>query len=87
MAVWFDTMGYSNRYCQFLKMGWIASIAGLSLLILSECLPGGRLSRRRAARALMAGVGTFLVGVLLVAVPVVTAARSLERARRSTAAR
>jgi hypothetical protein len=85
MAVWFDTMGYSNRYCQFVKVGWIASLLGMTLLIMSECLPVGRLSRRRAALAGVAGVGTFLVGVLLVAVPVVTATRALERSRRSTA--
>jgi hypothetical protein len=85
MAVWFDTLGYSNRYCQFVKVGWIASLGGMSLLILGECLPGGRLSRRRVSLAATAFVGTFLVGVLTVGVPVIWAARSLERARRATA--
>jgi hypothetical protein len=85
LAVWFETMGYSNRYCQFVKTGWIASLVGMSLLVMSECLPAGRLSRRRVTLSAMAFVGTFLTGVLIVAIPVVSAARSLERARRSTA--
>jgi tetratricopeptide (TPR) repeat protein len=85
MAVWFDTMGYSNRYCQFIRQGWIAALFGMTLLIMSECLPGGRLNRRRFVRAGTAGMATFVAGVLAVSIPVVTAARHLERARRATA--
>ena len=65
LATWFETLGYSNRFCQFVKVGWIAALMGMSLLIMGECLPGGVLSRRRAARASMALLATGLVGVLL----------------------
>ena len=85
LATWFETLGYSNRFCQFVKPGWIAAVFGMMLLILGECLPGGRLNRRRISLAATTGVATFLVGVLLVAIPVVTAARQLERAHRATA--
>ncbi|WP_435011303.1 tetratricopeptide repeat protein [Tundrisphaera lichenicola] len=85
LAVWFDTLGYSNRYCQFLNRGWIASLFGMTLLILGECLPGGKSDRRRFVRAATVGVATFVVGTLAVSIPVVTAARHLERARRATA--
>ena len=84
MATWFETLGYSNRYCQFVKLGWIAALFGMMLLILGECLPGGRLDRRRACLAMTAGVATFLAGFLVVAIPVVIAARELERARNAT---
>ena len=84
-ATWFETLGYSNRFCQFVRPGWIAAMFGMTLLILGECLPEGRLNRRRVSLTLTAGVATFLVGVLLIALPVVTAARKLEHARRATA--
>lgn len=85
LAVWFETLGYSNRFCQFIQQGWIAALLGMSFLIMSECLPGGRLDRRRAARAASSAAATFLAGVLIVSVPVLIAARALERAKAATA--
>jgi tetratricopeptide (TPR) repeat protein len=85
LSTWFETLGYSNRFCQFVKPGWIAALFGMTLLVLGECLPGGRLARRRVCLAMTAATATFLTGVLLVAIPVVIAAQELERARESTA--
>ncbi|MGE3820225.1 MAG: tetratricopeptide repeat protein, partial [Isosphaeraceae bacterium] len=83
--VWFETLGYSNRFCQFVNRGWIAAVAGMTFLILGECLPGGGLDRRRFVRSLIAMVATFGVGVGLVSGPVIRAARELERARDASA--
>ena len=85
LATWFETLGYSNRYCQFVKQGWIAALFGMTLLVLGECLPGGRLDRRRASLSLTAGVSTLAIGVFVVVLPVVLAALELERARGATA--
>lgn len=83
--VWFETLGYSNRFCQFVNRGWIAAVTGMTLLILGECLPGGRLNRTRCVRSTGAIVATFGVGVLLVSGPVIASARALESARNAAA--
>lgn len=85
LATWFETLGYSNRFCQFVRSGWAAALCGMGLLVLGECLPEGRPHRRRLALALAAGVATCLAWVGAAAVPVVVASQRLEQARRATA--
>lgn len=85
LMTWFETLGYSNRFCQFVGMGWIAALFGTVLLIMAECLPGGRLERRRAVRAGTAGVAAFALGVLAAAVPVVAASLDLDQSRNAAA--
>ncbi len=85
LAVWFEALGYSNRYCQFIRQGWVAALMGMAFLIMGECLPGGRLNRCRVIRATAAAAVTFTIGALAVSVPIVIAARELELARTHTA--
>ena len=74
LSVWFETMGYSNRYCQFVKLGWIAALLGMSFLVMGECLPQGKLDRRRVTRSALAAGVTFIACVAIVSIPVVIAA-------------
>jgi tetratricopeptide (TPR) repeat protein len=85
LSVWFDTLGYSEGFCQFARRGWFAAVLGATLLVMGECLPAGRLSHQRARLSILASLGTGLVGLLVVSLPVVIASRRLERARRMTA--
>jgi tetratricopeptide (TPR) repeat protein len=85
LFVWFETLGYSNCFCQFVGPGWFAALLGASFLVMGECLPDGRLSRRRFGLAILALLVTALLGLVAVSVPVVIASRRLERARRATA--
>jgi len=82
---WLDTLGYSNRFCQFVGRGWIAALLGAFLLACAECMPRGRLDRGRALSALGATACAGMLVVTLAAVPVLLAARSLERARGAIA--
>ena len=84
LSTWFETFGYSNRFCQFVGLGWFASLLGMLILILNSCLPDGRLDRRRTMRAMMGGVATLVAGLVGVATPVVIAAHQLEQARGAT---
>ena len=85
LMTWFEMLGYSNRFCEFVKMGWITALFGTTFLIMAECLPGGRLDRRRTVRALMAGAVTFGVGIAMATTPVVFASLELDRCRMAVA--
>jgi tetratricopeptide (TPR) repeat protein len=85
LMTWFEMLGYSNRFCEFVRMGWITALFGTSFLIMSECLPGGRLCRRRAIRAAVAGTITFAVGIVAATTPVVLASLELDRSRSAVA--
>ncbi|MBY0394913.1 MAG: hypothetical protein K2X91_00375, partial [Thermoleophilia bacterium] len=74
LMTWFETLGYSNRFCQFVNRGWIAAIFGTGLLVMAECLPDGRLVRRRALRALGAFTGALALGVATAAGPLLMSA-------------
>jgi len=85
LMTWFEVLGYSNRFCQFAKLGWGAAIFGTMLLIMAECLPGGRLDRRRAVRASAAAAATFALGVALAMTPVVLCSLRLDACREAVA--
>ncbi|MDG3005855.1 tetratricopeptide repeat protein [Paludisphaera mucosa] len=85
LMTWFEMLGFSNRFCQFVRMGWITALLGTTLLIMSECLPAGRLDRRRAVRALTSGVGAFACGTLIAVAPVVVSSLELDRCRDAVA--
>ncbi|QEH34223.1 hypothetical protein OJF2_27580 [Aquisphaera giovannonii] len=85
LMTWFEMLGYSNRFCQFVRMGWITAILGTTLLIMAECLPGGRLRRGRVVRAAASGMATFVAGVLVAVAPVIAASLELDRCRDSVA--
>lgn len=85
LITWFETLGYSNRFCQFVNRGWIAAIFGTSLLIMAECLPEGRLDRRRAARALTTFGGTFALALATAVAPVLFCCWKLDHCRDAAA--
>lgn len=85
LMTWFENLGYSNRFCQFVRMGWICAIIGTFLLIVAECLPGGKLNRRRFVRSSLAGLAVFLIGTLIATGPIVASSLALDACRESIA--
>ncbi len=85
LMTWFENLGYSNRFCQFVRMGWICAIIGTFILIVSECLPGGKLNRRRMARAGLAAMAVFLIGSVVATVPIVFTSLELDACRDDVA--
>jgi tetratricopeptide (TPR) repeat protein len=85
LMTWFEMLGYSNRFCQFVRMGWITALFGTTFLIMAECLPAGRLNRRRAVRAAAVGAATFAVCLVAATTPVVFASLALDRCRDAVA--
>jgi len=83
---WLETLGYSNRFCQFVGRGWLAAVFGAFLLACAECMPRGRLDRGRALSALGVTAGAAFILIGLAAGPVLLSARLLERARGAIAA-
>ncbi len=82
---WFETLGYSNRFCQFVNRGWIAAVFGTTLLIMAECLPEGRLNQKRFVRACIAFSAAFGVGLACVVTPVMICCMQLDRCRNAAA--
>ncbi|MFO0957689.1 MAG: hypothetical protein U0800_09535 [Isosphaeraceae bacterium] len=85
LMTWFEALGYSNRFCQFAKLGWGAAIFGTGLLVIAECLPGGRLNRRRATRGAAAAATTFAIGAVVAMTPILLASLELDRCREAVA--
>lgn len=85
LMTWFETLGYSNRFCQFVNRGWIAALSGTTLLIAAECLPKGRLNRRRVSRALGAFAAASFLGLVVSVTPVVLCSLEVERCRDAAA--
>ena len=85
LMTWCEALGYSNRFCQFVNRGWIAAIAGTVLLIMAECLPGGRLDRRRAAKAAGTFAVALAVGLMVALLPILISSGEIDRARSCVA--
>jgi hypothetical protein len=84
LGVWVESLGYSNRFCQFMRPGWVAAMLGACATLMSECLPDGRLRRRRLLRAGWASTGAVVAGCLLSLVPLTAASFEIWRAREAT---
>jgi hypothetical protein len=60
-----DRLGYSDKFFNFIRLGWVAAMAGCLLVIVPLCAPQGRLEMGRASCA--AGVFTTAIVVLCAA--------------------
>lgn len=80
-----EASGYSDCFCQFVRPGWFAGLAGASAVWFSSAAAGGVLRPRRVRAALRAGLATTTVGAALVAATFLAAAWQLDRARDATA--
>ena len=78
-----EALGYSNQFCQFVRPGWFAAMAGACFVLLAECIAGGRLHPDRAVLALRAASAAALAGLVVAAVPLTAAIRTLALSRES----
>jgi tetratricopeptide (TPR) repeat protein len=85
LMTWFEALGYSNRFCQFVGRGWLAAVFGTVFLIVAECLPDGRLARGRVLRSLAAFAITLTVGLAAATIPMLLSASEIDRARTDVA--
>jgi hypothetical protein len=85
LPVLVEASGYSDRFCQFIRPGWFAALAGASGILFSSVAAGGVLRPRRVLAAVRAGLTMATVGVVLGAGALLATAWQLDRARDATA--
>lgn len=82
---WMETLGYSNRFCQFVGRGWLMAVAGALALACAECMPGGTLSRGRVMETTLAAGASLGMLIAAAAIVILLSTRSLDRSRGAIA--
>lgn len=78
-----EALGYSDRFCQFVRPGWFAAMAGTCFVLMAECIAGGRPRPDRAALALRTASAAALAGLVVAAIPLAAALRTLDLSQDS----